>query len=115
MNVLLELHLDVMRKVRKERLTVTVDRALVEAANAAVAEGRAESLSGWVNLALAERAAKERRLVALGKAIAAYEAEFATISAQELAAQERADRGAAVVVRGRPRAAVRSPRRRGAA
>jgi hypothetical protein len=46
----------------KERLTVTVDSELIEAANQAVAEGRVGSLSGWVNLALTERAAKERRL-----------------------------------------------------
>ena len=38
---------------RKERLTVTVDASLVVAGNQAVAAGRAESLSAWVNLALA--------------------------------------------------------------
>ena len=54
----------------KERLTVTVDSELVEAANQAVADGRVASLSGWVNLALAERAAKERRLRTLAQAVA---------------------------------------------
>ena len=88
-----------MRK-RKERVTVTVDRVLVDAANAAVAAGHAESLSGWVNLALAERAAKERRLRAMAEAITAYEAKFGTISADELALQRSADRQAAIVVRG---------------
>ena len=57
----------------KERLTVTVDTGLIEAANEAVAKGRVASLSGWVNLALAERAAKERRLRTLAEAIATYE------------------------------------------
>lgn len=88
----------------KERLTVTVDPYLVEAGNHAVAEGHVDSLSAWVNLALAERTAKDRRLRALTDAVAAYEAEFGVIGAEELAAQERADRASARVVRGaRPR------------
>jgi hypothetical protein len=90
-------------RARKERLTVTVDRALVDAGQRAVKAGLASSLSGWVNLALAERAAKERRLAAMGEAIAAYEAQFGEISEAELLAQARADRQAAVVVRGRRR------------
>lgn len=89
--------------LRKERLTVTVDRALVEAANEAVAAGRADSLSGWVNLALAERAAKERRLCAMAEAVAIYEAEFGEISQAELLAQAKADRRAKVVSSGRPK------------
>ena len=88
----------------KERLTVTVDPELIEAANQAVAEGRVASLSGWVNLALAERAAKERRLRTLAEAIAGYEEGFGEITAAELAAQERVDRKNATAVR---------PRRRG--
>src|SRR5512143_1108352 len=85
---------------RKERLTVTIDADLMEAGNDAVAEGRAQSLSGWVNAALAERVTKERRLAALAEAVAAYEKKFGAISARELADQKRADREAAVVVRG---------------
>jgi|SRR5450432_79148 len=92
----------------KARLTVTVDAELVEAANQAVKAGRAESLSGWVNAALAERETKERRLRAMAEAVSAYEAEFGTISAQELAAQQRADERTAVVVRGSRRAGVRA-------
>src|SRR5258708_315955 len=95
------------RRERKERLTVTVDPELVAAANEAVRAGRAESLSGWVNLALSERAAKERRLRAQAEAVAAYEAEFGVISAAEMAAQRRADQAAAVVVRGARRVASR--------
>src|SRR5262249_33751478 len=83
----------------KERLTVTVDSELIEAATQAVTEGRAASLSGWVNLALGERAAKERRLRALAEAVAAYEHEFGEITAAELAGQERADRRNTVTVR----------------
>jgi Arc/MetJ-type ribon-helix-helix transcriptional regulator len=96
----------------KARLTVTVDAELVEAANQAVKAGRAESVSGWVNAALAEREAKERHLRAMAEAVSAYEAEFGTISAQELAAQQRADERTAVVVRGSRRAGVRAMGRR---
>jgi hypothetical protein len=100
---------------RKGRLTVTVDRALVDAGNAAVAAGRADSLSGWVNLALEERADKERRLQAMADAVAAYEAAFGAISADELTAQARADRRSALVVRGRHKPPAKKTGRRGAA
>jgi hypothetical protein len=84
---------------RKERLTVTVDPAVVRAGNQAVKAGRAESLSGWVNLAMTELAERERRLQAMQEAVRQYEREFGNISAAELAAQEQADRRNAVVVR----------------
>jgi hypothetical protein len=85
---------------RKARLTVTVDAELVAAGNAAVEEGVADSLSAWVNEALAARAERDRRLAAMSDAIAAYEAEFGEITEAEIAAQHRADRAAAVVIRG---------------
>ncbi len=95
---------------------MTIDPELVAAANQAVREGRAESLSGWVNVALAERVAKERRLRALQEAVEAYEGEFGSISDGEIAAQRRADRRNAIVVRGAKKVGAR-PRggRRGAA
>jgi uncharacterized protein YllA (UPF0747 family) len=100
---------------RKERLTVTVDPEFIEAGNDAVAEGKAESLSAWVNAALAERVARERRLVALARAVTAYEERFGAISAQELADQARADRESAIVLRGnRAGPAKRKMRRRAA-
>jgi glycerol dehydrogenase-like iron-containing ADH family enzyme len=101
-------------KRRKERLTVTVDPSLIEAATEAVKAGRADSLSGWVNLALTERADKERRLQALADAVAAYERKFGEISAEELEQQARLDRQAAIVVRGKSRAQSRR-RRQGTA
>ena len=82
---------------------MTVDSELIEAGNQAVNEGRVSSLSGWVNLALAERTAKERRLRALADAVAAYEDEFGEITAAEVAAQDRADRRNARAVRPRRR------------
>ena len=104
-------------RTNKARLTVTVDPHLLRAGNDAVATGKAESLSAWVNLALAERAAKDRRLRALGEAIAAYEMQCGEITAEELAAQQRVDRESATVVRGAAAVAVkaRRARRRGAA
>jgi Arc/MetJ-type ribon-helix-helix transcriptional regulator len=83
----------------KERLTVTIDSELVEAANQAVADGYAASLSAWVNLALTERATKERRLRSLAAAVGAYEREFGKITAAELGAQELADRRHGIPVR----------------
>src|SRR5688572_26890070 len=100
---------------RKERLTVTVDRALLEAAHEAVSAGRAESVSAWVSFALAERVAKERRLTALSEAIAAYEADFGVITEQEMIEQVRTDRESAVVVRGSAKGAGGKRRRSGAA
>ena len=87
----------------KERLTVTIDSHLLEAANEAVAGGRADSISGWVNIALEERAAKERRLRALADAVHAFEKEFGEITDAELAAQQRMDRNRAHVVRAHKR------------
>jgi hypothetical protein len=84
----------------KARMTVTLDQSLFEAAQNAVDEGRSPSLSAWVSRAIAERIDKERRLAALAEAVAAYEAEFGVISEHEIAEQIRADRAAAVVVRG---------------
>ena len=86
--------------IRKRRLTVTVDPDLVEAGNRAVAEGRADSLSGWVSTALADKVHRDRQLAHLRAAITDYEAEFGEITVDEIAAQQRTDREDAVVVRG---------------
>jgi hypothetical protein len=91
-----------------------LDRGLVEAANEAVASGRASSLSTWVNAALAERVAKERHLRAMAEAVATYEAEFGAISAAELVAQQRDDRRTSIAVRAARKKPARSRRRRAA-
>lgn len=85
----------------KSRLTVTVDNEALDAAREALSKGRAQSLSSWVNSALIEKAARERRATALRTAIAEYEAEHGEITDEEIAAQRRADRANAIVVRGR--------------
>ena len=91
---------------------MTVDRDLIEEAEQAVREGRADSMSGYVNSALAEYAAKQRRLAALAQAIKAYEAEFGVITPEEVEEQIRADRAKAVVVRGKAGTLKKGTRRR---
>lgn len=85
---------------RKARVTVTLDRELIDEGNAAVAAGRAASLSAWINEVLEEHRGHERRLTALSLAIAEYEAEYGVITPEEVAAQEREDRRNAIVIRG---------------
>lgn len=89
---------------------MTVDPDLVTAGSEAVAVGSAQSMSEWVNTALAEKAARDRRLRSLAEAVSAFEQEHGAIGADEIAAQLRADRAAAVVVRvPRPDAVKRAP------
>lgn len=95
---------------RKHRLTVTIDPHLVEAGQRAVQSGAAESVSGWVSSALEEKVRRDRKLSLLAAAVADYEQEFGEITAEEIAAQRRADRGSATVVRGRRRPAKRETR-----
>src|SRR5579859_6364013 len=91
--------------MNKVRLSASVDADLVAAAEAAVARGRLESVSAWVNEALRAKAEHDRRLEALGAFVAAYEREHGEITPDEMrvAANRRA----------RPRKAT-SARRRGA-
>jgi len=89
------------KRLHKERLTVTVDPALVRAGNRAVRAGAAESLSAWVNAALVEQVAKDERMKALGAAIQAYEAEYGVISEADIRAQLSADQRNARRVRRR--------------
>jgi hypothetical protein len=86
----------------KVRLTVTVDPDLVEDGKRAVADGSAESLSAWVNQALAVHSKREQQLAGLREAIADYEAEFGKITEEEIAALEQRDRETAIVVNGPP-------------
>jgi hypothetical protein len=88
---------------KKQRLTVTVDPELLEAGQRAVESGQADSVSAWVSAALEEKIQRERKLVLLAAAVAAYEREFGEITAEEIAAQRRVDRQDATIVRGRRR------------
>lgn len=97
----------------KERLSASVDAELMAAAQKAVTDGRAESISAWVNDALRLKADHDRRLQALDDFLAAYEAEHGEITEDEVRAATRRARERAVVVRGRPE--EHGPRGRGAA
>ncbi len=83
----------------RERLSATVEAELLAAGRAAVAEGRAESVSAWVNDALRLKADHDRRIRALDDFLAAYEAEHGTITEDEIRQATRRARAGAVVVR----------------
>jgi hypothetical protein len=85
---------------KKQRLTVTVDPELVAAGQRAVDSGQADSVSGWVSAALEDKIRRDRKLALLAAVVADYEREFGEISDDEIAAQRRADRQTATVVRG---------------
>ncbi len=86
----------------KERLSASVDADLVAVAQEAVAQGRAESVSAWVNEALRLKVAHDRRLRAVDEFVAAFEAEHGEITEAEVREAARRARGRAVVVRGEP-------------
>ena len=86
----------------RERLSATVEADLLAAGRAAVSEGRAESLSAWVNDALRRQADRDRKLEALDAFFAAYEAEHGEITDEEMRDATRLMRGRAVVVRTPP-------------
>ena len=93
-----------------------MDADLVAVAQEAVAQGRAESVSAWVNEALRLKAAHDQRLCALEEFVTAFEAEHGEITEAEMRDAARRARGRAVVVRGAPGPAQnRGPEGRGAA
>jgi Arc/MetJ-type ribon-helix-helix transcriptional regulator len=87
---------------QRERLSATVEAELLAAGRAAVAEGRAESVSAWVNDALRLKADHDRRLRALDDFLVSYEAEHGVITDDEIRQATRRARAGAVVVRARP-------------
>jgi len=95
----------------RERLSATVEADLLAAGRHAVAQGRADSLSAWVNDALRRHADHERRISAIDAFLAAYEAEHGEISEQEIQAAARRARSRAVVVRAPLAQGGRRPRR----
>ena len=79
-----------------------MDADLLAVAQEAVAQGRAESVSAWVNEALRLKVAHDRRLRALDEFVAAFEAEHGEITEAEMNEATRRARGRAVIVRGEP-------------
>ena len=85
--------------MRKQRVTVTVDETLLDAASLAVHEGRARSISEWVGEAMAQRRDRDERLAVLSRLVAEYEAEHGFITDDEIAEQAQQDRDAAASLR----------------
>ena len=83
----------------KRRITITVDDTLVNEVSEAVAQGRVESVSAWVNQAISERVARDQRLAVLADLISEYEAEHGEITADELMDQAQLDSDAAAFAR----------------
>ena len=83
----------------KQRLSASVDAELMQAGHEAVAEGRAENMSAWVNDALRLKADHDRRMRALDEFLAAYEAEHGEITGEEIRAAARRARARSSVVR----------------
>ena len=93
----------------RSRLSATVDSELLEAAREAVAEGRAPSLSAWVNDALQRQLEHDRRMRALDEFLEGFEREHGTITDREIQEASRRLRGRAVTVRSTPAPAPSRP------
>jgi Arc/MetJ-type ribon-helix-helix transcriptional regulator len=93
----------------KRRLSASVDASLLAAAERAVAEGRAENVSAWVNAAMRLQLEHDKRMGALGDFVSAYESKHGVITEAEMADASRRARTRAVIVR-----ASRPKRRRSA-
>lgn len=85
----------------KARLSASVDAELLDAGQRAVDAGEAESVSAWVNDALARQVAHDRRMRAMDELIAEYEAEHGVITDEEITATTKRLRAKATPVRGR--------------
>jgi hypothetical protein len=83
----------------KQRLSASVDAELLHAAQRAVDEGRASSISAWVNDALQLKAEHDLRMQALDSFLAHYEAEHGVITEGEIDEAVRRARSKATVVR----------------
>ena len=84
----------------RERLSATVEADMLAAGRAEVAQGRAESLSAWVNDALRRQVEHDRRMKALDDFLDRYEADHGEITEEEICEATRRTRERALVVRG---------------
>ena len=76
-------------RMTKSRITISVDRRYVQAAKEAVRLGEADSVSAWVEKAMAERAENDTHLRGLRQLLADYEAQHGAFTPEELAESER--------------------------
>ena len=91
--------------MHKQRVTITVDEALVDEANAAVRAGRSRSVSEWISEAMAQRRDRDQRLAVLSRLVSEYEAAHGFITEDEMAEQAQQDRDAAAALRAATRQA----------
>jgi hypothetical protein len=98
----------------KRRLSASIDADLLTAAERAVAQGHAPTVSAWVTEAFERQIAHDQRLLAMDRFLAEFEAEFGVITEADIAAATLQTRAEAVVVRARPSASPRpaSPKRK---
>ena len=83
----------------KHRLSASVDSDLIHAAETAVAQGRSDSISSWVNDALRLKLENDRGLEALAGFLHAYEKKYGEITREEISLASRRARANAVTVR----------------
>jgi hypothetical protein len=91
---------------QKQRLSASVDTAVMAAAHAAVAAGRAANVSAWVNEGLHRQAEHDHRMQALDDFLLAYESKHGVITEAEMADANQRAQARAVVVRGKQRPAA---------
>lgn len=94
----------------KQRLSASVDAGLLHVAQTAVDEGRAATISAWVNDALRLKAEHDRRMQALDSFLAVYEAAHGVITDAEIDGAVRRVRSRATVVRSEPTKVAKSRR-----
>ena len=97
----------------KRRLSASIDASIIEAAESAVASGRAVSVSAWVNEACERQIDHERRLAAMDEFLTHFEAEFGEITDADIADASRRTSATAIVVRAQPTSDARSRSRVG--
>ncbi len=85
--------------MQKQRVTITVDEALLDEANSAVSAGRSRSVSEWIGEAMAQRRDRDHRLAVLSRLLSEYETEHGFITDDEIAEQAERDRDAAASFR----------------
>jgi hypothetical protein len=76
-------------RMTKARITISVDERYVDAAKDAVRLGEADSVSAWVEAAMAERAENDKHLRGLRQLVAEYEDRHGAFTPEELEESER--------------------------
>jgi hypothetical protein len=102
---------------RRVRFTATVEADLLAAARRSVRQGRADSVSAWVNEALARQVERDEKLRAMREFLGDYEREHGAFTEEEVREIKQRLRARTIDVRPsmRQRQAARPRKRRSAA